>query len=111
MISGGLLIHSAVLTPQGTPDADGNSTPGTAVTLERVRVQVAKQNAMTALGDAKNDALYLYYDCTLSDPSGQTFAINDKVTFSGDAYKIRRVEPHYAMSGDIELYKVVLVGD
>lgn len=111
MIGRSLLVHSATYTPQGAPDADGNVTPGTAVTLEQVRVQMAKQNAMTALGDAKDDELYLYFDCKLSKPIGQTFEVNGVVTFSSVDYRIRRVEPHYATSGTVELYKAVLVGN
>jgi hypothetical protein len=111
MIGRTLLIHSATLTPAGAPDADGNATPGTAVNLSKVRVMMAKQNAMTALGDAKDDELIMYFDCKASLPAGTTFKADDVITFSSVNYKVRKVSTHYSVNQQPEYYKVALIGN
>lgn len=110
-MSNRLLVHSSTLTPAGTVDADGNSTAGTAVNLTKVRVISAKQNAMTALGESKNDKLVLIFDCKASLPLGTTFKANDLVTYpvtDGIQYTIRSVDARCSNSSVTDYYRVNL---
>lgn len=63
-----VLIHSATYAHYTGTDRSGEKTYGAEQTLQFVRFEVSKQNALTALGDQKNDRYTMYYDCENSLP-------------------------------------------
>jgi len=99
-----LLVHSGSLAPYVSPGPPVSY--GTSVTLSRVRFEPVKQNAMTSLGDMKADRFILFFDCKNSLPSGQTFAMKDKITFGSIVLSARKVTPCYGDSDDVHHYEV-----
>jgi len=99
-----LLIHSATLAPYVSPGPP--VVYGTAVTLTHVRLEPVKQNAMTSLGDMKNDRFLLFFDCKNSLPVGRTFSMKDRITFGGQALSVRKVTPCYGDDSTVHHYEV-----
>lgn len=100
-----LLPHNATLEPYlGTVNSLPNYGP--AVTLLHVRFEPVKQNAMTSLGDMKNDRFLLIFDCLNSLPAGTVFAIKDRITFNGATLSARKVTPCYGDSAAVHHYEV-----
>jgi hypothetical protein len=79
---------------------------GTSVALSRVRFEPIKQNAMTSLGDMRNDKFLLFFDCRNSLPLGRTFAIKDKITFGSQVLSVRAVTPCYGDASTVHHYEV-----
>jgi hypothetical protein len=80
-----------------------------ATTLTRVRFQPVKQNAMTALGDMKNDRFTLFIDCVNSLPKGTVPAKKDRITFGNMALIVRDVIPQYGDDAGVHHYEVACV--
>lgn len=100
-----LLPHSATLESYlGTVNSLPNYSPP--VTLLHVRFEPVKQNAMTSLGDMKNDRFLLYFDCVNSLPAGTAIAIKDRITFNGVALSARKVTPLYGDSAAVHHFEV-----
>jgi len=100
-----LLPHTATLEHYlGTV----NSVPtyAAAVTLFHVRLEPVQQNAMTSLGDMKNDRYLLFFDCVNSLPAGMSFTVKDRITFNGTTVSVRKVTPCYGDSSAIHHYEV-----
>lgn len=87
-----LLQHSATLY-QYTGTVNGADQFGTAVSLGHIYVEPAKQNAMTSLGDSKNDTFRIWFDRVNSTPTGQTFKVKDKIVYDGLTCRIRKAQP------------------
>lgn len=103
-----LLPHNAKYKPySGT--VSSVKQYGEEVDLEFVRIEPVKQNAMTALGDMKNDRVNLFYDCVNSRPIGLEFKVNDVVTFGGVAYTVRKTAPIYGSGTAIHHWEVACV--
>lgn len=103
-----LLIHSGTLAPY-TGTVNSLKTYGAAVTLEHVRFDPVKQNAMTSLGDMKNDRFTLFFDCVNSRPAGTVPAVGDKITFGTLALFARKVTPCYGSTPEVHHYEVACV--
>ena len=102
------LIHSATYSHYTGTDRSGEKTYGAEQTLQFVRFEVSKQNALTALGDKKNDRYTMYYDCENSLPAGITFSAGDKVTYGSEALEVRTANLYSAFSA--HHWEIQLVG-
>lgn len=103
-----LLIHSGSLAPY-TGTVNSVKTYGTVATLSFVRFEPVKQNAMTSLGDMKNDRFVMFFDCQNSLPAGTVPAINDKITFGAIILSVRKVTPCYGNTPAVHHYEVSCV--
>lgn len=103
-----LLVHSCTLTPYaGT--VNSVKTYGTAVALTFVRFEPVKQNAMTSLGEMKNDCFTLFLDCVNSRPAGIVPAMGDKITFGTLVLSVRKVTFCYGSMPEVHHYEVACV--
>jgi hypothetical protein len=103
-----MLVHSATLNAYiGT--VNSVKTYGTNQALTFVRLEPTKQNAMTSLGDMKNDRFTLFYDCVNSRPLAVSFAIGDKITFGGSVLFVRKAAACYADSSSTHHWEVACV--
>ncbi len=103
-----LLPHTVTLKKPGEPDARGKVTY-TDSTLNYVRFETARKNALTALGEQRNDLGVLFFDMQNSLPAGTVFAVNDQVIFEGRTFTVREVTPEYTVYGNPHHYEVALV--
>ena len=103
-----VLIHSATYAHYTGTDRSGEKTYGAEQTLQFVRFEVSKQNALTALGDQKNDRYTMFYDCENSLPAGITFSAGDKVTYGSEALEVRTANMYSAFS--VHHWEIQLVG-
>ena len=104
-----ILPHTASLKKLTGIDSRGNATYATAVDLNYVRLEVARKNALTSLGEQRNDSMVLFFDVINSLPAGTEFAINDVVTFGGRDYTVREAVAEYTVYGTPHHYEVALV--
>jgi hypothetical protein len=109
MIGENLLTQTADFHSYLGESEQGGANYDTKVVLTKVRVNKAKQMLMTALGEAKNDKLVLFYDCVLSLPAGTTFKADDKIVYNSIDYRVREVIEARNES-TIHHYKLALVG-
>jgi hypothetical protein len=109
MIGENLLTQTADFYSYLGESEQGGASYGAKVVLTKVRVNKAKQMLMTALGEAKNDKLVLFYDCVLSLPTGTTFKTDDKIVYNSVDYRVREVIEARSES-IIHHYKLALVG-
>ena len=108
-ISETMLTHSAEYYPVTGLDARGKPTYGTKVSLSAVRfTSKIKQNVMIATGEQKNDKGALYFDSSISRPSGQTFEKNGKIVY-GASYLIREISDPSG-DGGVHHVRLALVG-
>jgi hypothetical protein len=103
-----LLPHSAKYKPY-TGTVGSVKQYGTEVDLEHVRLEPVKQNAMTSLGDMKNDRVAVFYDCVNSRPAGLVFKTGDVITFDSVAYTVRKASPVYGMGQAVHHWEVACV--
>lgn len=103
-----LLPHKASYAAY-TGTSGSVKTYATAVDMSFVRFESAKQNAMTSLGEMKNDRYLLYIDCINSRPLGLVPKMLDKVVFSGATLSARKVTACYGDSAEVHHYEVNLV--
>lgn len=102
-----LLPHTGKYAPyNGT--VSSVKTYGTEVDLLYVRFEPVKQNAMTSLGEMKNDSFIMFYDPVNSSPSIVP-KINDKITAFGVARVVRKVTTLFTQSSTVHHYEVNLV--
>jgi hypothetical protein len=105
-----MLTHSADYYPVTGLDARGKPIYGTKVSLTAVRfTSKIKQNVMIATGEQKNDKGALYFDSSISRPSGQTFEKNGKIVYGGASYLIRDISDPSG-DGGIHHVRLALVG-
>lgn len=103
-----LLVHSASLYPYaGT--VNSVKTSGEPVGLKFVRFEPVKQNAMTSLGDMKNDSFVMVFDCRNSSPPGTTFKADDKIVFGRSTMAVRKVASGVDDTSSAHHYEVNLV--
>lgn len=91
-----MLPHTVTLTKKTGVNTKGQPTYSAPVTIRFVRYETAKKNALTALGDQRNDTGLLFYDERNSVPSGVVFTPGDKVSFGGASFVVRDVSFEYA---------------
>lgn len=103
-----ILTHSATLYPY-TNTVNSVKTYGTAVNLTQVRVRSVKQNAMTSLGEMKNDKFLLTYDCVNSLPLATTFKAQDKIVYGASTLAVRAVTTATGDGDTPHHYEVSLV--
>lgn len=107
-VSLGLLIHSATLYPY-TGTVNSVKTYGAAVNLTQVRFTSVKQDAMTSLGEMKNDKFKMTFDSANSAPSGTLFKVNDKIVYGTSTLAVRAVTTSYSSDLDPHHQEVSLV--
>jgi hypothetical protein len=100
-----LLVHSATLE-RYTGTAGHSSTYGPAVAMQFVRFEPVKQNAMSALGDAKDDRFTLFVDVANTLPLGTVPAVKDRITFGGLTLTVREVRHCFADTAGPHHYEV-----
>jgi hypothetical protein len=93
-----VLNQSATLYPFLTTSAAGVKTYNTAVSLSCMAVFPIKQNAMTSLGEMKNDLYLMIFDSANSLPAGTTFKKKDKIFYGSENIEIRKAEPIYDLT-------------
>lgn len=86
-----LLVHSASLRRYDKTVASVKTFFTPAIDLKFVRFEPVKQNAMTSLGEMKNDRFVMVYDCRNSTPVGTTFKFNDEITWGTFVLVVRKV--------------------
>lgn len=79
---------------------------GPVVQMEHVRFEPVKQNAMTSLGDMKNDRFLLIFDCLNSMPEGLTFKVDDRIAYDGITLRVRKATPFCADSDTVHHWEV-----
>lgn len=104
-----LLPHTATLKKVTGIDARGKPTYADDVILNYVRFETARKNALTSLGEQRNDLGVLFFDVQNSHPAGATFDVNDQIAFGGRTFTIREVTPEYTVHGNPHHYEVALV--
>lgn len=105
-----MLTHTADYYPVTGLDARGKPTYGTKVSLTAVRfTSRIKTNTMTGTGDQKNDKGALFFDSSISRPSGQSFEKNGKIVYGGSSYLIRDISDPSG-DGGIHHIRLALVG-
>lgn len=88
-----LLRHSAVLYPFVSQAPGQAAVYGTAINLERIYIEPVNQNAMSSLGEMKNDTLKIFVDVVNSVPAGQSFKPKDKIVAFGLTGSVRKASP------------------
>ena len=86
-----LLNHSATLQ-QAQTDAYGLMTLTTLANLTRVRVEPISESALDKDGERVQRTALLIYDARNSLPAGVTFAVGQRVTLEGTAYRVTAVK-------------------
>lgn len=107
-ISRRLLPHKGSYA-EYTGTVNSVKTYAAAVDLGFVRFEPVKQNAMTSLGDMKNDRFLMFYDTVNSRPLGLAFNVLDKIVFGSSTLTVRKVTECYGDSNGIHHYEVNLV--
>jgi hypothetical protein len=103
------LPHTAILEAFIKTVAS-KSTYATPAAVSFVRFEAAKKNAMTSLGDMKNDSYVLYIDRVNSLPKGTTVKVKDRITFGAEVLIVREVSPKYGRDAEPHHWEVALVG-
>ncbi len=88
-----IMNQSATLYPFVSTSAGGVKTYGTAVALSSIAMMPAKQNAMTSLGEMKDDLYLMVFDSVNSLPAGTTFKKKDKIVYGSENLEVRKVVP------------------
>lgn len=115
-----LLIHSAELITDFSPDKWGKPSESETVQLEHVRIEPSAKYVIGGNGETVQLAAVLFFDCRNSSPADVTFALKDdtvndrtvvlqKVSFGGRLYTVQTVEPLYADRNRIHHYEVGLI--
>ncbi|MCX4257646.1 MAG: putative minor capsid protein [Oscillospiraceae bacterium] len=115
-----LLIHSAELITEFTPDKWGKASEQDTVKLEHVRIEPSAKHVINGNGETVQLAAVLFFDCRNSSPADAQFALKDdtvngkrvvlqKVSFGGRLYSVQTVEALYADKNRVHHYEVGLV--
>lgn len=115
-----LLIHSAELITEFSPDKWGKATEREAAKLEHVRIDPSEKNVIGENGETLRLSAVLFFDCRNSSPQNIKFALKDdvvggktvvaqKVSFGGRLFTVHTVKPLYADKNRIHHYEVELV--
>lgn len=114
-----LLIHSAELITEFTPDKWGKASEQKSVNLEHIRIEPSAKYIINGSGETVQLAAVLFFDYRNSSPADVTFALKDdnvdgktaarqKVSFGGRLFTVQTVEPLYADKNRIHHYEVGL---
>ena len=109
MIDEDLLIHSATAEKLSGYDADRNPKVSDTYTLSKIRIVTTEAERNSTNGMEKSDSMTLYFDCSISSPSGFIPEEGMKVIWNEKVYTIRSVKPSYALSNSPEFYRCELV--
>jgi hypothetical protein len=105
-----VLNQSATLYPFLTTSAAGLKTYGTTVSLSSLAVFPVKQNAMTSLGEMKNDLYLMVFDTVNSLPAGTTFKMKDKIVYASVNLEVRKASPIVDLTtGAVHHYELNLI--
>lgn len=115
-----LLMHSAGLITEFSPDKWGKPSESDTVQLEHVRIEPSAKYVIGGNGETVQLAAVLFFDCRNSAPADVTFTLKDdtmngktivlqKVSFGGRLYTVQTVEALYADRNRIHHYEVGLV--
>lgn len=104
-----LLIHSCTYAAPAGTDRDGNTTYLEPVTLAKIRIVPVLATAKSDTGETKDDKLTLFYAPFISTPAIIPEELA-RVTWAGNAYTIRSVQPCYTQGGEVvHHYEAALV--
>ena len=115
-----LLIHSAELTTEFSPDKWGKPQGCETVQLEHVYFENSAKHIIGGNGELVQLAATLYFDCRNSSPRDVRFALKDdtvngkkvvlqKVSFEGRLYTVQTVEALYADRKRVHHYEAGLI--
>lgn len=115
-----LLIHSAVLTTEFSPDKWGKPSESDTVQLKNVRIEPSAKHVIGGNGETVQLAAVLFFDCRNSTPRDVVFALKDdtvdgkrvvlqRVGFGGRLYTVQTVEALYGDRNRIHHYEVGLI--
>ena len=88
-----VLNQTATLYPFTTTNAAGVKSYSATVALSSIAMFPAKQNAMTSLGEMKNDLYLMVFDSVNSLPAGTTFKLKDKIVYGSVNLEVRKASP------------------
>lgn len=115
-----LLIHSAELITEFSPDKWGKPQGCDTVQLKNVRVKLSAKHVVDGNGELVQLAATLYFDCRNSSPRDVRFALKDdtvngkkvvlqRVSFEGRLYTVQTIEALYADRNRVHHYEVGLI--
>lgn len=115
-----LLIHSAELTTEFSPDKWGKPQGSETVQLEHVYFETSAKHIIGGNGEMVQLAAVLYFDCRNSFPRDVRFALKDdtvngkkvvlqRVSFEGRLYAVQTVESLYADRNRVHHYELGLI--
>lgn len=115
-----LLIHSAELITEFSPDKWGKASERETVKLEHVRIDPSEKYVIGENGETLRLSAVLFFDCRNSFPQNIKFALKDdaaeekkvvlqKVSFGGRLFTVHTVKPLYADKNRIHHYEIELV--
>lgn len=115
-----LLIHSAELITEFSPDKWGKPQGCETVQLKNICVEPSAKHVIGGNGEFVQLAATLYFDCRNSTPRDVRFALKDdtvngkkavlqKVSFEGRLYAVQTVESLYADRNRVHHYEVGLI--
>ena len=88
-----ILNQAATLYPFVSTSTGGVKTYGTTVSLSNIAMFPAKQNAMTSLGEMKNDLYLMVFDVVNSLPAATSFKVKDKIVYGSQNLEVRKATP------------------
>ena len=107
----GILNQAATLYPFVSTTSGNVKVYGTTASLSNIAMFPAKQNAMTSLGEMKNDLYVMYFDAANSLPAATTFKVKDKIVYNSQNLEVRKATPQPDLTtGQTHHWELNLVG-
>ena len=107
----GILNQAATLYPFSSTTSGNIKVYGTTVSLSCIAMFPAKQNAMTSLGEMKNDLYLMVFDVANSLPAGTSFKVKDKIVYGSQNLEVRKATPQPDLTtGQTHHWELNLVG-
>ena len=107
----GILYQAATLYPFVSTTSGNVKVYGTTASLSNIAMFPAKQNAMTSLGEMKNDLYLMVFDSANSLPAATSFKVKDKIVFNSQNLEVRKATPQPDLTtGQTHHWELNLVG-
>lgn len=90
-----LLIHAVTLTRENRKDRWGKVADSTAEELKYVRLESSKKIVRDKNNAEIQLSAVLFCDCRNTLPANVNFQVDDIISFNGENYKVKEIEPLY----------------
>ena len=90
-----LLIHTVIHARSTDVDRWGAVETAQLAELKFVRIEPSKQVVRDKNNAEIQLAATLFFDCKNSKPAGTEFKVDDLISFNGEKYQIKVIEPLY----------------